>query len=302
MGVLYGPDRALSQDHHPVKSRSEPLFALVPEAEAPRAGLNSSWIHYWLGLLWSEWFIHSRLLVVFIWGWLSAIWLLPLVTHPLWVLVVGVLFALVAGPAFGGSDVIHGCEEFTFTLPATRDHRFIARLGVGGGGLLVLTAITVVSLDANLSDILLRIFLDSGLGGVEFRRPELLYGLLFAFPFAIFAIGFSVSAVTTRRTVAFTSWVWGALGALSLLRGGTYVEELMWDRLTGRLTVPALLISGLAILVLARFLYQRKEAGASGNPLRMPLSWWGGMGLVALAGLAIAALIGWLMANVSRWI
>ncbi len=279
-----------------------PTFQLVPEAsEVSQIPVESN-ARYWLGLLWSEWFIHSRLLLVFIWGWLAAVWILPLITHPLWVLVVSVVYALIAGPAIGGSDVVHGCEEFTFTLPATRENRFWARLMLGGGGLLVLTIITVFSLDANLSDILLRIFLDSGLGGVEFRRPELLYGLLFAFPFDIFAIGFSVAALTTRRTVAFTAWVWGALGALSTLRGGAYFEEMLWGRLTGRLTVPALLVSGLGILVVARYGYARKEAGASGTPLRMPLSWWGGMGLVALAVAAIFALLGWLATHLTQWI
>ncbi len=281
---------------------TQPPLRLVPESESVDVENPPRVLRYWPGLIWSEWFTHSRLLLVFIWGWLAAVWLLPLVAHPLWVLIVGVVYALIAGPAFGGSDVIHGCEEFIFTLPATRDHRFLARLLLGGGGLLLLTTITVFSLDANLSDVLLRLFLDSGLGGLEFRRPELLYGLLFAFPFAIFAIGFSVSALTTRRTVAFTAWVWGALGALSILRGGAYVEEILWDRLTGRLTVPALLISGIGILLLARNVYGRKEAGASGTPLRMPLSWWGGMGLLALAALAVVVLLGWLAANLTRWI
>ena len=279
-----------------------PTFQLVPEvSEANRIPVEST-ARYWLGLLWSEWFIHSRLLLVFIWGWLAAVWIVPLITHPLWVLVVSVIYALIAGPAIGGSDVVHGCEEFTFTLPATRENRFWARLLLGGGGLLLLTVITVFSLDANLSDILLRIFLDSGLGGVEIRRPELLYGLLFAVPFDIFAIGFAVAALTTRRTVAFTAWVWGALGALSTLRGGAHIEEILWGRLTGRLTVPALLVSGLGILVIARYGYARKEAGASGTPLRMPLSWWGGMGLVALAVAAIFALLGWLATHLSQWI
>lgn len=279
-----------------------PTFQLVPEASDVTQMPVESNARYWLGLLWSEWFIHSRLLLVFIWGWLAAVWIVPLVTHPLWVLVVSVIYALIAGPAIGGSDVVHGCEEFTFTLPATRENRFWARLLLGGGGLLLLTIITVFSLDANLSDILLRVFLDSGLGGVEFRRPELLYGLLFAFPFDIFAIGFSVAALTTRRTVAFTAWVWGALGALSTLRGGAYIEEIFWGRLTGRLTVPALLLSGLGILVVARHGYSRKEASASGSPLRMPLSWWGGMGLVALAVAAIFALLGWLATHLTQWI
>lgn len=263
------------------------------------AGAPSPW-GFWRGLLWCEWFSHARLLLVFLFGWLLAVWVLPLVAHPLWVLMVGVAYALAAGPGFGGADIIHGCEEFSFSLPATRSQRYWARLIVGGGCLMALTLMNVFALEANLSDLLLRVFLDAGLGGIEVRRPELLYGLVFAVPFAIFSIGFGAAAVASRRSAAFLSWIWGALGALATLRAGAYLEQAVWDRLTGRLTVPALLSIGSLTLVVCRHAYARKEASAGAAPLRMPLSWWGSMALIALAGLGVAALLGWLAANFMR--
>lgn len=283
--------------------QSPPALRLVDQETEDAAvdeGRPRNGFRLWKGLLWNEWFAHSRLVVVFLFVWLGAVWLLPLVLHPLWILVVGVLYALVAGPAFGGADVIDGSEEFAFSLPTTRSQRFLARLAVSGAGLLALTVMSVTALDANLSDLLVRLFLDSGLAGVEVRQPEMLLGLVFAFPFTIFACGFTVAALATSRTVAFTAWVWGALGALATLRGAAMIEESVSDRLTGRIAVPALLLVGLACLAVAARLYSRKEAGPSGSPLRMPWSWWGGVVLLVAAAAGVALLLSWLSVYVAR--
>ncbi|HTH48915.1 MAG TPA: hypothetical protein VMB21_15480 [Candidatus Limnocylindria bacterium] len=282
-------------------SPSEPALSLVAtvSSETPAARRWSAW-RAWRGLLWSEWFAHARMLLFFLVAWIAAVWLLPLVVHPLWILMLGAAYALVAGPAFGGADVAAGCEEFSFALPAPRGRRFIARLVVGGGGLLLLTAANVFALNTNLADILVRVFLDSGLTGFELRQPELLYGLVFAFPFAVFAVGFSVASLATGRTVAFTAWVWGTLGALATLRGAAMAEEAIWDRLNGRLIVSSLLLIATVTLLIAGRAYVRKEAGPGGSPLRMPLSWWGGLALLLLAAAAVALLLVWLTTNFGR--
>lgn len=254
----------------------------------------------WGGLIWGEWFAHARLLLFFLSAWLAAVWLLPLFVHPLWILMLGAAYAIIAGPTFGGADVAAGCEEFSFALPSPRGQRFVARLIVGGAGLLLLTIANVFTLKANLADILVRVFLDSGLTGFELRRPELLYGLVFAFPFAVFALGFSVAALATGRTVAFTAWVWATLGALSTLRLAATAEEAIWDRLNGRIIVSSQLLVGGFALLLAGRLYARKEAGPGAAPLRMPLSWWGGLALLLLAGVAVALLLMWLASNLGR--
>lgn len=278
------------------------LKLVTPEPATTGASSSSGWPAWrvWRGLIWGEWFAHARLLLFFQLAWLAAVWLLPLIVHPLWILMLGAAYAIIAGPAFGGADVTAGCEEFSFTLPAPRGQRFVARLIVGGTGLLLLTVANVFTLNANLADILVRVFLDSGLTGFELRRPELLYGLVFAFPFAVFALGFSVAALATGRTVAFTAWVWATLGALATLRIAATAEEAIWDRLNGRIIVSSQLLLGGFALLLAGRLYARKEAGPGAAPLRMPLSWWGGLALLLLAGVAVALLLMWLASNLGR--
>ena len=76
------------------------------------------------GLLWCEWYAHGKLLLFFLGTWLACVWVLPLYANPAWILLFGGLYALVAGPIYGGSDTIEGCEEFAFALPPSCIRRF----------------------------------------------------------------------------------------------------------------------------------------------------------------------------------
>ncbi|MSU34048.1 MAG: hypothetical protein EXS36_02850 [Pedosphaera sp.] len=255
-------------------------------------------------LLWSEWFAHSRLFLFFLLCWLAVIWLLPLVAQPLWVVLFPILYALVAAPAFAGADVIHGCEEFMLSMPPTRSERFSSRLLFGGGSLLLFTGMTLAALNLNLSDILNRLFLNTGLiqglQGLQVRQPRLLYSLVVVFPFTVFASSFSMAALARTRTVAFSAWVWGSLVALGTLRLGLWLEESLWEQLTGAISVPLLVALGFLVLLAAWRLYLRKEAGADASPLRIPLSWWGWLLAVLIAGGLVAALIAWFALNFER--
>ena len=190
------------------------------------------------------------------------------------------------------------------SMPPTRSERFLSRLLFGGGSLLLFTGMTLAALNLNLSDVLNRLFLDTGLiqglQGLQVRQPRLLYSLVVVFPFTVFAAGFSMAALARTRTVAFSAWVWGSLVALGLLRLSLWIEELLWDQLTGAISVPLLLILGFLVLLTAWRLYLRKEAGADASPLRIPLSWWGWLLAVFVAGGLVAALIVWFASNFSR--
>lgn len=254
-------------------------------------------------LLWSEWFSHSKLLLAFLVAWLVLFWAVPLLVHPLWILAYGVVFALVAGPSMGGTDVINGCEEFMLAFPATRKGRFRARMTLGLGGLVLFTAMDLGVLGLNLSDVLARLFLSTGLmQPVQINQPGLLYGLVAAFPAAVFAFSFAIAALARTRTVAFTSWLWGSLFALGILRGSLEMEEALFERFNGAAATPLLTVATAGVLWLADKLYQLKEAGTEAPPLKIPLSWWGWMVAVALAAIGVVALIDWFASNFVRLI
>src|ERR1044071_7029948 len=130
--------KTVAQPAHP-EPAPEQASALAPMAQP-------GWGAPFRSLLWCEWFAHSRVLLAFLVLWLAGVWLLPLFTHSAWVLFVGVSFALIAGPVYGGGDTIEGCEELSFSLPATRAERYLARLTVAGGALLLFTLLDLLAL------------------------------------------------------------------------------------------------------------------------------------------------------------
>jgi len=246
----------------------------------------------WKGLLWAEWFAHSQLMLIFLAVWLVTIWTLPLFTHTGWILLLGLLYALMAGPVFGGSDVLEGCEEFTFALPPTRTERFAARLIVGGGTLVILSGMNLIALGMDLPQVLAGLYVKSGLiKPLPILKPGLLYSLVIALPFAIFAFSFTFSSLTHSRMLIILSWFWGSLAALSLLQIGLWYEDLVWETMNGYFGCPLLLISSFAVLLYGFFSFQRKEIGKASQPVTLPGYWWLWMiFFVVGVGLALALL------------
>ena len=249
------------------------------------------------GLLWCEWFAHSKQLLFFLGAWLICVWVTPLFIHPGWILAFGLLYACVAGPSYGGSDVIEGCEEYTFALPPTRSERYFARLTVGGGTFLLFTALDLLALGLDLPQVLAKLYVDTGLiRPWPILRPGLLYGLVLAFPFAVFALSFAASAVTCSRRIVFTSWFWASVGALIVLQLGFWYEDLVWEKLNGYFSCPLLLGTGIAGIWAGHRAYVHKEVGQYPAPLVSPARWWLWLALFIL-GLAVALALAASLAN-----
>ena len=227
------------------------------------------------GLLWAEWFAHSKLLLVFLGLWLAGVWVLPLFTHPGWILVLSGLYALLAGPTYGGGDVLEGCEEFSFSLPATRASRYLARAILGGGTLLILIAMTLLALGLDLPQVLARFYVGTGIiKAVPVLKPGLLYGLVGAWPFAVFAFSFALSSNTHSRWLVVTAWFWSALAALFMVQLGFWYEKLVWESLTGFFSFPLLMVAGGGALWSGYRMYQRKEIGSPAAPFQIPARFW----------------------------
>ena len=116
----------------------------------PNSWPNFALYHRWLRLLWSEWFAHSHLILFTLSGWLAVVWAVPFFAHPLWVLTPSLLISVIAGPSFGGADVIHGVEEFAFSFPITRSERFLSRSLLGAFLTLFISAAGVFLLEDSL--------------------------------------------------------------------------------------------------------------------------------------------------------
>src|SRR6266545_7476740 len=266
---------------------TEPKIIRLETASAPRASVWSGWKAF-QGLVWCEWYAHSKLLLFFLAAWLACVWVLPLYANAGWILLFGGLYAVIAGPIYGGSDTIEGCEEFTFALPPTRGERYLARLAVGGGTLLLFTALDLLALGLDLPQILAKLYVDTGL-----IRPRpvfesgLLPGLMLALPFAVFAFSFVLSAIAHSRALVLTAWFWAALLALVALQLGFWYEELVWDKLNGFFACPLLALLAIAALWGGHRTYARKEIGHHTTPITLPARWWLWI-ILFLAGVLLA--------------
>lgn len=215
---------------------------------------------------------------------------MPLFLHPGWILLLGGIYALLAGPTYGGIDVLEGCEEFSFSLPATRSQRYLARLIVGGGTLLLLTLMNLVALGLDLPQVLARFYVQTGIiKPLPVLKPGLLYGLILALPFTAFAFSFALSAVTHSRAILLMAWFWGGLAALVVLQMGFWYEEIAYQSLNGYFACPLLLVAAAIGLVVGHQFYRVKEIGQRSVPLTLPGKWWLWIVLFLIgAGVALA--------------
>ncbi len=230
---------------------------------------------YWRGLLLLEWRAHNRLMLAALLAWIILAWALPQMVNPGWILAFGLCYALVAGPAFGGNDVIEGCEEFSFSQPATRSERYLARLIVGGGMLLVFTLLDTLALGLDLSQAIERLYLDTGLvRSSAALEPHRLYGLVLVLPLAVFSFSFALAANARSRALAFTAWFWGGLAALVILRASLRYEFWKWQTWTGSLACSTLALSACLALWIGARAFRQKEVVQPSKPLSIPAHWW----------------------------
>src|SRR6266498_2021614 len=254
-------------------SEIEARIVRLEEVVTPAAAAQREWKAVRV-VLWCEWYAHGKLLLFFLATWLACVWVLPLYANPAWILLFGGLYALIAGPIYGGSDTIEGCEEFTFALPPTRGERYLARLAVGGGAFLLFTALDLLALGLDLPQILAKLYVDTGL--IHPRpvfKSGLLFGLVAAFPLAVFAFSFVLSAVAHSRALVLTAWFWAALLALATLQLGFWYEDLVWDKLNGFFACPLLALLAIASLCGGHRTYARKEIGHHTSPITLPPRW-----------------------------
>ena len=236
------------------------------------------------GQLWCEWYAHSRFLLTCVALWLVGIWVLPLYAGPAGILLFSGVYALWAGPLFGGSDTIDACEEFSFALPPTRRERYLTRLLVGGGGLLFFTGVDLLALGLDLQQILAKIYVQAGL--VQPRpvlNTGLLYGLVLTLPLAVFAVSFALSAITHSRRLVLTASFWAVLVSLGALRAGFWCEDFLWGTLNGYLACPLLAALAMAVLWAGAAAYNCKEVGPQSAPVTLPSRWWFWSGLLLVA-------------------
>ncbi len=144
----------------------------------PESGILSPTVR---GILWREWLVYGRVFLA-IWGlWLLGGWYLPILIHPLLIMGLTGLCALLAGTLLGGADVLDGAEEFSLALPPTRSQRYVARCSLGALSISFLAAVGLLTVALDLPQAIWRLFVNSG-----FTEAFPGSGKIFLYPLAVF--------------------------------------------------------------------------------------------------------------------
>jgi len=246
------------------------------------------------GLLWCEWLRYGRMLVGFAAVWIVLLWVLELLFHPIPLLVFGAAYVLLAGPIIGGADAAEGAEEFAFALPPTRADRYLVRLAVGLGPLLIFQGVGAAAIAGDWPQAVWGLFVESGLADPFEAAPGVAYAAAFSAPVAAFSATFVVASCLTHRWMVMMAWIPGSLAAAGLFGFAAGLEHAVWDRPTGLIVGPVLPAAAALILLGGHLAYQRKEGVARAAGAGMS---WAVRGLiVALAALVALGVLGLLWA------
>ena len=265
----------------------QPQLSVLPFREKEMGRVR----RFWGGLLWGEWYAHSRLVLFFLGAWLVTVWFVPRFANPGWILAFGCAYAFIAGPAMGGRDMLEGCEEFAFSLPATRSEWYLARWIFGAGLLMLFTLLDLLALGLDISQAMIRFYLDTGLiepKGVP--HPRMLCGLIFAFPLSVYSLAFALASNARTRGMVASSALWSGLIALAVLRLGLLYEFWTWKAWTAFYAAPALLVSSVAALGFGWRRFRFKEVVQPEKPWNIPTFWWA-WALLILGSLALAVFL-----------
>ena len=233
------------------------------ENEAAASGREQVIPNIWRGLLWREWLAHKNLVLWALCAWLVGGWVLMIFYHPGWIIGAGVLYAMIAGQAFGGGDTIAGTEEFTASLPPLRGQQYLARLVLACGTTLAFTGLGALAIVFDLPQHLWGLVVESGFTEpFPPCDPPWLYGLAVGAPFLTLALTFGMAATAKSPESAVGAAIVGVLGAGALIWIALGAEYLIWRRQPGLIVVPAPLAIGVMALLYGYGRYIRKEAVA----------------------------------------
>jgi hypothetical protein len=224
-----------------------------------------------VGLIWKEWLANRNIVMFFAVVWLLGLPVLELFFHPGFILALGLIYAFWAAPRFAGLEVMEGSEEFSFSLPATRSQRYLAKLTVGGVPLLLMTVVGVLAIALDWPQMLWGLAVQSG-----FTRPfpavvpneRFIYYIAVALPLATFAFAFVTAATARSATTAYAS------GFLGLVETGVtfglccLAEDHLLGKVNGAISTPVLLALSICALALGHFFYTRKEGISRPAPMR----------------------------------
>ena len=238
------------------------------------------------GLMWGAWLAHRNIVLWAVTLWVLAAWVLVLLFHPGFILAMGMIYAMLAGMMFGGTETLWGTEELALSLPPTRGQRYRAGMLMAVGTTMGLTVAGAVTIALDLPQRAWGLVVESGMTqpfpACEHRA---LYLLAVAAPLAQVAVTFALASIARSRALVLASWFLGLLAVAVVFAVGYLAERLAYGPIHLYATAVLLAAAGVMALLGGYKTYVRKEA------IPRPGAGAGGAGAWFVAGVVIAMLV-----------
>ena len=202
---------------------------------------------------------HKGLLQGWIFSWILLFPLLQIFRDPWGLAFAGGIFALLAGQALGGGEVIEGSEEFFLSLPLPKKTLFWIKYLTGFLPLSILLLLGLACFQWNLPQKIWSIFVETGFTE-PYPRPKAIeiFGAL-AIPFSLYTLVFVSGALLKTPSHARNALAVGLVTAGVLALGGAFMEYLGNGYGTGWGALISLGFPIPAILIIGSRAYARKE-------------------------------------------
>ena len=212
------------------------------------------------GLIGGAWLAHRTMVLWAVTIWVLAAWVLVLLFHPGFILAMGMIYAMLAGTLFGGTQTLWGTQEYALSLPPTRGQRYWAGMLMAVGTTLGLTLAGVVTIALDLPQRAWSLVVESGMTqpfpACEYRA---LYLLAVAAPVAQVAFTFAIASIARSRAMVLSSWLLGLLAGAVVFAAGYLAERLMYGPIHLYATAVLLAAGGVMALLGGYKIYVRKE-------------------------------------------
>jgi hypothetical protein len=223
---------------------------------ATRAGERSARGQVIRGLLYQEWLARGRLIMFYVSAWVIGVWILACFTHPAWQLVLGLIFAQMAAMQFGGADVYDGTEEFAFGLPPRRITRYLVRLCLGAGTMLLLGWAGLVATWFRIPQAVWGLVVESGFTEPGPAASAEWYAGAAVYPALAFALLFAFSATcqSRKQLVGLGGITVAAIFALWMV-----LHQVVRPRTTWWVPLVLLAVAAVVVIIIGAAFYVRKE-------------------------------------------
>lgn len=235
------------------------MNTVCEQAQLPGVPISSKQVIR--GLLTHEWSMHGRWISFAFLLWLFLVWIVPFPFLPIHLLILMSLFGGRMGNLVAAADAMEGVEEFTLTLPPTRDQRFIARVLFVLVPLMGFTAIACAAMAFNLPQLFWGLFVESGFTKSFPLATPWDFLLALTLPFYVTTLTFAAGSFSSSRiAMAWSNVAVLAIGVLPAAAIVIAAKERGWSESTalGSLSF-ACSLTGVLAFVLAWAHYRAKQ-------------------------------------------